>query len=293
MKTVVSKSQVAHLWANKVQEHAKVSGGNFYFHGDTIYSYGSHFPIAKHVTNKKGKRAVIFTTRSYSNTTAKHISATRGAISHMDKIYVYNPEASTEKNIYEAIQSIKAELTGLRNARKPEKYINPAESVYSDLKKYCEFYSIKIPKEATKLIEEAKSGKYAEYLVKEAKRIERANKQREARELKREKERLTKWRNFDGVDINLNNLIIEGDFLRYNRNSKRVETSKGIEVPVEIAKKSHQWIKKTVKAGGCVGDCKYKILDFTVNTVSNDLIKIGCHTITMQEIEALASSLNW
>lgn len=55
MKTVFTDiSQVAHLWANQLQESARNSG-NYYFNGDAIYSYGSHFMIAKHHTNKQGK----------------------------------------------------------------------------------------------------------------------------------------------------------------------------------------------------------------------------------------------
>ena len=42
---------VAHLWAHRAQESAP-QRGNFYFDGDTIYSYGSHFPIARHVKHK-------------------------------------------------------------------------------------------------------------------------------------------------------------------------------------------------------------------------------------------------
>lgn len=45
-----------------------------YFEGPTIFSYGSHFPIATHVTNARGERAVIFTRETYSVTTQKHMS---------------------------------------------------------------------------------------------------------------------------------------------------------------------------------------------------------------------------
>jgi hypothetical protein len=35
---------VAHLWAHQSQDSAR-NGGNFYFEGDTLYSYGAHFPL--------------------------------------------------------------------------------------------------------------------------------------------------------------------------------------------------------------------------------------------------------
>ena len=46
MKKVVSKSEVAHLWANQIQDEARDSRKSFYFEGRTIYSYGAHFTIA-------------------------------------------------------------------------------------------------------------------------------------------------------------------------------------------------------------------------------------------------------
>ena len=64
-KVFTDISHIAHLWANQLQDEARNSGsGNFYFDGDVIYSYGSHFPIAKHVVNAKGEKAVLFTTDS-------------------------------------------------------------------------------------------------------------------------------------------------------------------------------------------------------------------------------------
>lgn len=67
-----STSEVAHIWAHQLQDEARHSGGNFYFHGNTIYSYGFHFPCGTIVTNLDGEQAYILNSDSYSNTTAKH-----------------------------------------------------------------------------------------------------------------------------------------------------------------------------------------------------------------------------
>lgn len=67
-----SRYEVAHLWAHQLQEEARYSGGNFYFYGNTIYSYGSHFPCGKIVQNKHGQKIYMLNSKSYSNTTAKH-----------------------------------------------------------------------------------------------------------------------------------------------------------------------------------------------------------------------------
>lgn len=75
-KKTFTGRELPHIWANQQQDEARA--GSFYFKGATIFSYGSHFPIA---TIEGGN--VLFTMRSYSNTTAKHISKARQAISHI------------------------------------------------------------------------------------------------------------------------------------------------------------------------------------------------------------------
>jgi hypothetical protein len=79
-KRVFDSGEIPHLWAHRTQEEARNRQGNLYFTGDTIYSYGSHFPIARHVTNDAGERAVLLTTGTYSVTTSGHCSAVRSAI---------------------------------------------------------------------------------------------------------------------------------------------------------------------------------------------------------------------
>src|SRR5437660_3842392 len=83
-KHVFNTGEIPHLWAHKVQESARNAQGNLYFDGETIYSYGSHFPIARHVLDNPTKRhpkpGILFTTRSWSVTTSGHVSAVRSAI---------------------------------------------------------------------------------------------------------------------------------------------------------------------------------------------------------------------
>src|ERR1035437_2858663 len=79
-KHVFDTGEIPHLWAHRTQEEARNRQGNLYFADDTIYSYGSHFPIARPVTNEAGERAVLLTTATYSVTTSSHCSAVRSAI---------------------------------------------------------------------------------------------------------------------------------------------------------------------------------------------------------------------
>lgn len=95
------ENQLYHLWANKAVESAYVkpySGFNGRVPhklfcetpacgGLTIYSYGHHFPIARHVTNASGKKpAVLFTTHKNSVTTNGQICTTRDALRKWDNV---------------------------------------------------------------------------------------------------------------------------------------------------------------------------------------------------------------
>ena len=79
---MANRYQVAHRWANK--NGKKLTSSTMFFRGDDIYSYGTHFRIATHVTNAKGKPAVLFTERTYSVTTAGHKSVVRSALRGLD-----------------------------------------------------------------------------------------------------------------------------------------------------------------------------------------------------------------
>lgn len=118
MKRVHDIDMVAHLWANKSQPEARNAGGNFYFDGNTVYSYGSHFPIAKHVTDKKGRPAVLFTTRTYSVTTSKHLWTVRHATRHLNVVKVHNPHNSLEENLKVENGNVKTALKEAATSRK-------------------------------------------------------------------------------------------------------------------------------------------------------------------------------
>lgn len=70
----MNNSQVAHLWAHQSQDRA--SGSNFYFEGDKIYSYGSHFCAGKIFDN-----IVLINSSGYSVTTSGHMTMVRQALS--------------------------------------------------------------------------------------------------------------------------------------------------------------------------------------------------------------------
>lgn len=73
----MSNRNVARNWRG--QTGIGRNGSNMYYEGKTIFSYGSHFPMA-YITslNFGGKDIVLQNSYGYSNSTAKHLNYMRG-----------------------------------------------------------------------------------------------------------------------------------------------------------------------------------------------------------------------
>lgn len=74
----INNTQVAKAFAG-----GKTSGkgSNLFIDGDTIFSYGYHFPIARRTEELfEGKQIVLFTLAGYSISTSKHICYVRSAL---------------------------------------------------------------------------------------------------------------------------------------------------------------------------------------------------------------------
>lgn len=129
-KQVHDNDTVAKLWANKSQASARNGKDNLFFTADNpaiIWSYGSHFPLAIHVTNAEGTHAVLMNEHNYSPTTQRHCSSVRRALNYGDTMQIFDVplysggrfdhEASCayfEVNINEAMtKAVKARVHGV------------------------------------------------------------------------------------------------------------------------------------------------------------------------------------
>jgi len=152
-KHVFDTGEIPHLWAHKVQENARNAQGNLYFDGDTIFSYGGHFPIARHVLDNPTKRhpkpAILFTTRSWSVTTSGHVSAVRSAIARDVPVFnVYNPALSPRESLVCYVSAVEGNAKSA-SERKMETTRNEdvqrALSLIAECKAFCKFFGLKIP----------------------------------------------------------------------------------------------------------------------------------------------------
>ena len=268
MKKVFSdSSQVAHLWANKIQDEARNTNGSLYFYKDKIYSYGGHFVIAKHA-HVKGRDVVLFTTRRYSNTTAKHIGITGNACSHLEKIYVPFPDDNADKNVVSLLQEAQIALSGIAKAKKPQIYVDKANyflnliDVLVDLFDYHD-----MDNEIAAIRAVTSKDEYAKLTAEQAERARIREEERERKRLLDHQENVSKWLN--GESHVLYSRIDHRDYLRLSGDV--IETSQGIKMSIQEARV----LQSVIKADRLkMGD---KVLDFTVIEVS-DRVRIGCHT---------------
>jgi hypothetical protein len=262
-----TNSDVAHAWAHQIGTSAYTSNRNMFFEGDTVYSYGRHFPIAKHV----GRGTVLFTEDAYSNTTAKHKHEVLLACSHMNRIYVPEVGLSHARCFEKWLDQIDyIKNYELSRARKPEIYINKIQKVVQRAQKYAEFFEIELPSELANI----------DYTVSEEQIAAIKERAKEERRRKAEQERIKieKWmegKSYGSLNTKYQYLRVNGD---------RIETSKNVRIPLELAKRFYERIKNgMLKAGD-------SILYYRVDSIG-DTIKIGCHTFKKQYLLDFGATL--
>lgn len=276
MKLVHAPENVAHLFAHQLQEQARNSGNTLFFRDKEIYSYGHHFCIAKFVDNE----TLLFTERSYSNTTAKHISIVRNATNHIKKIYCYNPNGTHDENFNAWQNEAENNINKLEKAKKPEIYINELTRINSKVSIYANYFKIDIPTTLQSVLSITDKAEIVAYFETKQANILK-DKENALNKLKIEhKLELKDWRNFKKK--RLYSRIENCDYLRYNKTSERFETSQGIEIPKELFLRL--WNKVLI------GEKFDKVLDYSVKEIGKNFITVGCHKIMLNEVKKVIKS---
>jgi len=261
-----SHYDVAHRWATGIGERCK--GGNMFFEGNYIFSYGYHFVIAVKYNGK-----VLFNDDTYSNSTSKHQSITRGACRQYDLIHCahlsYRDTIGDKAFIKSNLDSWRGQIewvveNKLGKARKPEKYYAEILEIVRLAEEFCEFFKVKLPKEFISYKADTPDRKVwmEKVLADMKKRAEAAARKR----AKAEKESAEKFMKFESNYFNGNYQIVR---LRTDKN--RFETSLGVQIPFEIGREFYEKLRDGLLH---VGD---QVLYYTIRALGNE-IKIGCHT---------------
>lgn len=295
MKTKFDNRQLAHVWAQQTQDAG--DGSNFYFRGPSIYSYGSHFEIARFIT-RKGARAVLFTTRTYSVTTARHLGFARGAL-HGLSVPVFNvPDidaaargSDATRDYYKgAVDALMLRAARARGSATPVRCWNEAIALAEEANDYAAFFGrrwrIKAPQLAPEVL-----ATYRERVARQARRDKAKQAKREAERAALHAESLRAWRAGESDSLNWPGptaLRIAHD---------RIETSRGAHVPLEVAPLVWRLVTKHRDTGlgwaAGLGD-RPRLGDFTLDAISADGdITAGCHSIPYAELRGIAVQLGY
>lgn len=303
LRMVHPADMVAHLWANQSQPTAYTASRNFYYDGSTIYSYGSHFPVARHVTLGKGKRerrCILFNSRSYSNTTNKHQSLVRHAITGDVPIFtvpfiegMYGTDLTKERhtgNLEHYQKCIVKLTTKAKRARsRGDTLIREATQTVTEANEYAVFFGLRkrfsLPSDTdiAKIKADAERAK-----IKDAKLLEERRKEHERKQAAYQvelREAAERWRAGEDVRNDFYSLPV---MLRIR--GSYVQSSKGAVVPIEDAKRllpliraGREWHRngQTMAIGS-----------FELNEVTTGgNIRVGCHFIERDELERIAAQL--
>lgn len=115
----MNNREVAHFWANQSKPSAK--GSHFFYEGDTIYSYGYHFPIARLITHPvTKKKAYLYNSARYSQSTTRHQGYVRSAACHLECIPATGAMLSSKKQPKASELKTMAKELAIRAARLAE-----------------------------------------------------------------------------------------------------------------------------------------------------------------------------
>lgn len=146
----MNNSMVAHLWANEKKESA--NGSNFFFEGESIYSYGYHFEAGRIVRNKRGEKAYLLNNEYYSTSTSAHQRYIYGAIPTGSKVFSVGYNMSNNGNmafVTSKLESIKDAIEKYKKIRTELPYHN-VWGVFKNMMDYIEFFDMGTPQRLLK-----------------------------------------------------------------------------------------------------------------------------------------------
>ena len=321
-KTVFDRDELTHVWAHQKATYGRAKSTNMYFEGPTIYSYGSHFPMARLVLGKDKKpAAVLLTTRRFSNTTSQHQSDVRSAVSHLTRFHVTDvrqTKHAVNLNDYRRRIAAAAEEAKAAKALTLDK-IDALDKLIAEANAYAEFFKLKTrlayPEGFDKAAEEARGREEAKKAAdRQAKReaAERAKRAAQTAAAHAEFEAkkpeydadVAKWlagelKTYPSLPIktswprdvrhDLQQKVDGGTRLRVV--GSRIQTSRGAVFEVEKAKP----LLALVRAGGkgTAYHSELSVDGYSGVAVNYDAktVSVGCHTVTFAEVERVAAQL--
>lgn len=265
MKTVFTNSEIVHVFNEQNQYEGRTSNGSMYFYNNKIYSYGSHYLLAEFLDSN----TILINDKGYSTTTGKHISLITSATRNRKQYFITKTDYKTVN------QDIKDCLNKLVKARKTKEFylseIDSTLKMYFDYLEYTKqktkFNTYKEHRETLRI-----ANKFYNDFDNLKETIKEANLKASIKAKKEIVQKLKDWRN---NKINSFRNKTNFDYLRIN--NENIETSQNVKISIIEAKR----VLKLIEAKKVIGQ---KIDNRFTVTSFNNFLKVGCHNISIKEI---------
>jgi hypothetical protein len=300
---VFPNREIPHLWAHQTQDHARNGNGSFYFRGATVYSWGSHFRIATHVTGVNGQRGILFTSEKNSVSTNQHISLVRRAIPPDVPVFTVpyqhlgfseaEDKYQHERNFEYYIRTVNEHVVTCAKARSSwnkEYQHEQAVAIRAEALCYATFFGLCDP--PIEMVPDLDSEQLANIKKREAKAsAEKAAKAKREAEERRQKalSLADEWR-AGGAHHYLLNAIPA--MLRIE--SHEVVTSRGAHFPIMHAKRGLALVRAVMaraeewRPNGKACRLGHYHID---RIEANGTVHAGCHVVSWHEIQRVAEDI--
>jgi hypothetical protein len=282
MKNLKNNSTVAHEFFYNNYQEGKSSSFWFEQIGNVkkIYSYSSC--IGGWFIDQE---IFFYYSPFYSSTTSKHQSLMLGAMPYNLKTFkvgsFINRYTDLESLLNESINFEKENLKDLFNKQiKAKKYVYFTKNSFEQLhSKLIEINELDKAKDFFTWFKTSFDFDLININSEKRKKFLQAEKERNKRN---QEEKINKFLSYDSNFIRL-----DFELLRLKKNNLNiVETSKNVEIPKDVLLRYwNQWNNNELKQGS-------KILNFSVSSVSDSQIVIGCHKFKKTYVNQFINSLN-
>lgn len=279
----MNNDQIAHLWANQSKPHAK--GSNFFFDGKTIYSYGTHFPVATLVETKHGTVA-LFERATYSVSTTRHQSIARQAVNHLESFDIdlnhsWNGLSHDIKKAFEAYskQSAESMLKASRARTYKDSHLRHAHNAIEKANRLLVLFRKELPyvRKLKPLDDES---------------IERLNEQAKAKrrkEIQANRKLEQAWLDHETDSLPRGHRYLLRTRQRNVGEPREVETSHGARIPLDDAKTFYKAISRFRDTPE---QCpSMNVSHFRLNKLSSHGARIGCHFLAWSIMDQFAESI--
>jgi len=281
MRTKFTNTELVHIFANQLQGFG--NGSNLFFEGNRIYSYGYHYLLAEFLDNN----TILINNKSYSRSTDKHRCLLWGALPPNITTYW-----TLDVQIDSALNRVKDNFEKLiKSKTKGAYYIREIVAIWEKLNDFIKFRKDKNTpkdiryKEIRKIVKKVtkEGSEFASMIEAQKETLRKLQKEQTERAIQLEKENLQKFFNYetDYLYNNYTGLV----YLRFDKNNKDIETSKG----VRIRKGEAAILYKKILANEPIQGGK--ISHYTINGIKDNNLVVGCHTIPLSEINRIGQTL--